>query len=49
MKYPVSDCIINEFYTDAKQPLKARQRYCEKVCDFKCKKGLLYKKLQTKS
>ncbi len=49
MKYPVKDCVINDYYTDAKEPVKARQRYCEKMCNFLCKKNLPYKKIGDKN
>jgi len=45
MKIP-KDCVINEFYTDSKHPLRERLKYCKKMCQYKCQKGIEYKKIK---
>lgn len=40
--YPVENCTINDYFTDANEPIEERQKYCEKNCQFKCENNLEY-------
>ena len=35
---PVSDCIINQMFTDANDPAYHREQYCQKNCSLHCSK-----------
>ena len=42
---PTKDCIINTIFIDANDPDYERYDYCKLCCNFKCSKGLDYKKI----
>jgi hypothetical protein len=41
---PVPDCIINDMFIDANEPVYERLRYCEENCGYKCISAKSYKK-----
>lgn len=43
-KLPVRDCIINEFYRNANDPIYYRMEYCKKNCRYRCLNNADYKK-----
>jgi len=47
-KIPRKDCEINIWFTDSINPKYHQEKYCKENCNFKCKKGQLYKKIDTK-
>jgi hypothetical protein len=51
MKYniPKDDCEIHEWFTDSINPKYHQEKYCKEMCNFKCKKGLPYKKVKQHS
>jgi len=42
---PAKDCIIHNYFKDANHRKYYIQEYCRKNCNYRCLKGLNYKKL----
>lgn len=40
---PKADCVINQFFTDCKDPKYHQLEYCRLNCDYKCLKREEYK------
>ena len=41
---PKDDCIINDYFIDANDPVKVRLEYCEENCRYKCYVSKDYKR-----
>ncbi len=44
LNLPVKDCKIQEYFGDAREPERERIKYCKRNCEFRCLRGLEYKK-----
>ena len=40
----VEDCIMNDYFVDSNEPERERIKYCELNCQFRCLRGMDYKK-----